>query len=46
MVKERSKKDKTIYLKTKLFLEKNNDKEIDSKLKIIDSILDIEIYMI
>ena len=42
MVKERSKKDEKIYLKTKSYLEKNNDKEIESKMKIIDSILDIE----
>lgn len=38
----RSKRDVKIYNKTKHYLEKKNDPLIDSKMKIIDSILDIE----
>lgn len=38
----RSKRDLKIYNKTKKYLEKKNDLDIESKMKIIDSILDIE----
>ena len=38
----RSKKDENIYNKTKKYLEEINDKDINSKMKIVDSILEIE----
>ena len=39
---KRTKKDERIYNKTKAFLEKKNDSNIDEKMKIIDKVLDIE----
>lgn len=41
MVSVRTRKDKRIYAKTKKYLEKKNDIDIDSKLKVIDKVLDI-----
>lgn len=35
-------KDKQIYYKTKKYLEKNKDKEIDKKMKVIESVLNIK----
>lgn len=43
MLKEkvRTRKDNQIYLKTKKYLEKINDSEIDKKMKVVDKVLDI-----
>ena len=38
----RSKRDIKIYNRTKKYLEKKKDSNIDSKMKLIDSVLDIE----
>ena len=38
----RSKRDIKIYNKTKKYLEKKHDSDIESKMKIIDNVLDIE----
>ena len=39
---KRNKKDERIYNKTKAFLEKKNDSNIEEKMKVIDKVLDIE----